>query len=255
MGNSSKMLETIEEMLLEKDVELKQLTHLQWIEERRNGRTFSKREHLRALIYAQLSNNRRWMQVEKRLDEIDEIFFDYDRDRLMEASPDELSERILSIQCGNRAIRKQMEALHGNILKLERIEKEFGSLDHFVTSGTPLEIADLLAISIKYKLHMLGLPLAMEYLRNVGINTIKPDVHVCRILGKERLGYTEHVIAGEEEAAEIVRAIALETGFDESRIDALLWLFCSDDNGMICTKEPHCEQCKLYGGLCHYAKE
>ena len=148
-----------------------------------------------------------------------------------------------------------MGALHENIMKLERIEKEFGSLDCFVTSGTPLEIADLLANSIKYKLRMLGLPLAMEYLRNVGINTIKPDVHVCRILGRDRLRYSEHEIAGEEEAAEIVQKIALETGYDESRIDAILWLFCSDNNGMICTKEPHCEQCKLCGGLCHYVKE
>ena len=145
-----------------------------------------------------------------------------------------------------------MNSLHANIRKLERIEKEFGTLDNFVTSGSPLEIADLLANSIKYKLNTLGLALAMEYLRNVGINATKPDTHIRRILGKNRLGYSSHEIAGEIEAIEIIDTISLETGVSASKIDAILWLFCSDNNGMICTEKPHCDQCTLKGRYCNW---
>ena len=145
-----------------------------------------------------------------------------------------------------------MNSLHANIRKLERIEKEFGTLDNFVTSGSPLEIADMLANSIKYKLNTLGLALAMEYLRNVGIDATKPDIHIRRILGKNRLGYSKQEIADEIEAIEIIDYISSQTGYSASKIDAILWLFCSDDNGMICTEKPHCEQCKLNGKYCGY---
>ena len=151
-----------------------------------------------------------------------------------------------------RNIKKQMNALHDNIHKLERIEKEFGTLDNFVTSGTPIEIADLLANSLKYKLHTLGLALAMEYLRNVGIDATKPDTHIRRILGKNRLGYSSSKIAGEIEAIEIIDTISEESGYLPSRIDAVFWLFCSDNNGMICTEIPHCELCSLKGKYCNW---
>ena len=145
-----------------------------------------------------------------------------------------------------------MDALHGNIHKLEKIEEEFGSLDHFVTSGTPIEIADLLANSLKYKLHTMGLALAMEYLRNVGIDAIKPDTHICRILGKHRLGYSPNEVAGDIEAIKIIEDISQKTGYLLSEIDAILWLFCADEKGMICTKRPHCEECRLNGKYCNW---
>lgn len=92
----------------------------------------------------------------------------------------------------------------------------------------------------------------MEYLRNVGIDATKPDTHIRRVLGNKRLGYSHSEVAGEIEAIEIIDAMSLETGYLPSRIDAILWLFCSDDNGMICTEKPHCEHCRLYGTYCNW---
>lgn len=254
MQNSHDILSEIETMLHERHISFDNLTHLEWIQQRSEGKCFSMSEHIRALIYSQLSNNRPWMQIEANIDRIDEIFFHYDKERILNTSSDYFVEEIQSIKCGNRGIRKQMDALHNNIHKFERIEQEFGSLDHFVTSGTPIEIADLLANSLKYKLSTLGLALAMEYLRNVGIDATKPDTHIRRVLGSKRLGYSQKEIAGEIEVIEIIDTISSETGYLPSRIDAILWLFCSDDNGMICTENPHCDQCRLKGKQCNWHK-
>jgi len=252
MQNSHAILSEIEAMLRDKQVPFDNLTHLDWIQQRSEGKTFSISEHIRALIYSQLSNNRPWNQIEANIDRIDEIFFYYDKDKILNTSSDYFVEEIQAIKCGNRGIRKQMDALHGNIRKFERIEREFGTLDKFVTSGTPIEIADLLANSLKYKLSTLGLALAMEYLRNVGIDATKPDTHIRRVLGSKRLGYSSGEVAGEIEAIEIIDAMSSETGYQPSRIDAILWLFCSDDNGMICTEKPNCDQCRLYGTYCNW---
>lgn len=252
MNNSMEILNRIEKMLQEKHISVETMTHLEWIQARSAGKQFSMSEHIRAMIYSLLTNNRRWDQVERNIEEIDKIFFDYDKERILNTPPEFFVGQIQKIKCGNRNIRNQMEALHSNIYKLEKIENEFGSLDRFVTSGTPVEIADLLANSLKYKLHTMGLALAMEYLRNVGIDAIKPDTHICRILGKDRLGYSPNKEAGEIEAIEIIDRISKETGYLSSEIDAVLWLFCADDKGMICTKKPLCNECKLKGEHCNW---
>ncbi len=242
----------IEKMLYEKKITFDSLTHLIWIEARANGKRFSMSEHIRGLIYSLLSNNRPWQQIEANIEKIDEIFFRYDKDKILATNADVFVDKLQAIKCGNRNIKNQMNSLHANIRKLERIENEFGTLDNFVTSGSPLEIADLLANSIKYKLNTLGLALAMEYLRNVGIDATKPDTHIRRIFGKNRLGYSGQDIAGEIEAIEIVDTLSSQTGYSASKIDAILWLFCSNENGMVCTEKPHCDQCTLKGKFCNW---
>ena len=252
MNKSETVLSEIEKMLGAKQITCDSLTHLHWIEQRASGKHFSMSEHIRGLIYSLLSNNRPWKQIEANIEKIDEIFFEYDKDKILATNADVFIDKLQAKKCGNRNIKNQMNALHANIRKLERIEKEFGTLDNFVTSGSPLEIADLLANSIKYKFNTFGLALAMEYLRNVGVDATKPDTHIRRILGKNRLGYSPNEVAGEIEAIEIIDTISLQTGYSASKIDAILWLFCSDDNGMICTDKPHCDQCTLNGKHCGF---
>ena len=157
MKDSLTILTKIESMLQERHISFDNLTHLEWIQQRAEGKSFSMSEHIRGMIYSLLSNNRPWEQIEENIERIDKIFFYYDKDKILNTSSDYFTEQIQLIKCGNRNIKKQMNALHDNIHKLERIEKEFGTLDNFVTSGTPIEIADLLANSLKYKLHTLGL--------------------------------------------------------------------------------------------------
>jgi hypothetical protein len=158
-------------------------------EARENGQAFGFRDHVRGLLLSQLSNQRPWKAIAQNLGKIQRIFFDYDPDTLQQADARGLADAICAIGCGNRAILKQMNELSANISTLKRIEKDFGSLDRFVASSDPFEVARLISTSGLYKLRYVGPALALEYLRNVGIRAAKPDVHVMRILGGERLGY------------------------------------------------------------------
>ena len=86
-----------------------------------------------------------------------------------------------------------MLSLHENIRTFEKIEKEYGSFDSFVLSDTINNIAIQLSTSnSRYKLKQIGFALALEYLRNVGLDVGKPDLHIRRILSIKRLGYSKY---------------------------------------------------------------
>jgi len=207
------------------------------LEERERGKVFTLRDHVRGLLLAQLSNNRPWGPIAANRSRIDEIFRNYEPEVLKSADPDHLAEQIKSIRCGNRGILKQMQGLRGNIEIFERI----GDIDLYATSDAPEVIAQSFA-SGKFKLTQIGFPLAMEYLRNVGINTIKPDLHICRMIGPERLALTNEVPTPEQAHSVLM---AWSEGHDESAlyIDNLLWLFAAKDYAAICAARPRCEIC------------
>ena len=176
-----------------------------------SGQRFRLREHVRGLLLSQLSNQRPWMPIAQNLDRIQRIFFDYDPDALQQADPSGIANAIRAIRCGNRAILQQMNALGSNIAVFRRIESDYGSLDKFVTSSDPVGIAKLISTSGPYKLGYVGPALALEYLRNVGIRAAKPDVHVLRILGGERLAYFLGKPT-ERDAVQLVANLATQVG-------------------------------------------
>jgi hypothetical protein len=88
----------------------------------------------------------------------------------------------------------------------------------------------------EYKLREVGFTLAMEYLKNVGIRAAKPDVHILRLLGPERLGYLQD--GNEEKAVRAIADLAAEAQVNEVYMDNLLWLFCAKDYADICGVVP-----------------
>ena len=219
-------------------------------EARLRGLRFELRDHVRGLLLSQLSNQRPWWPIARNLDRIQRVFLDYDPDALQQADPRSLANAICAIQCGNRAILKQMNALNSNIATFRRIETDYESLDRFVTSSDPFEIASLISTSGPYKLAYVGPALALEYLRNVGIRAAKPDVHVLRILGGERLAYFPGRPT-ERDAVQLVADLASQIGCNETYLDNLLWLFCADGYGNVCGANPRCNICE-FRDTCRY---
>ena len=90
-----------------------------------------------------------------------------------------------------------------------------------------------------------GPALAAEYLKHVGIEVAKPDVHIRRLIGPSRLA-----IASSDNEGIVIEAIermAAQINTSATYIDNLLWLFCADNYGAICGAEPKCHQCTLRG--------
>lgn len=225
------------------------------INERNNGKVYLFDEHLKGLIYSLLSNQRPWGTIQKNLHRINKIFFDFNKEKICNIEGNFFENKLKEISCGNRSIAKQMQSLKDNIKTLEQIENDYKSLDNFITSDEPRKIAKLLSdFKSKYKLKQIGLPLALEYIRNVGIDAPKPDVHILRVLSRDRINFSDCSEVSEINALETIKKISQITGYSQVYIDSLLWLFCSIDFGNICNASPKCNICKI-NKYCNYNKE
>lgn len=208
------------------------------------GVQFTINDHLRALILAMLSVQRPWKPIMENMAKIDEIFYFYDPLKLESADPELLVSKIRSIKCGNISLNYQMEHLSYNIQQLRKIELKYESIDNFVTSKPPEKVAKLLhASNSEYELKGIGPALAMEYLKSVGIASVKPDTHIIRICGPERLGIIPSRNAEKQLLA--FKEFARQANISSTYLDNLFWIFGAKDFGEVCSKNPKCDICEL----------
>lgn len=239
-----KMFNILDEYLKDKVQDI-DLTILEAVSARNNGKVFSFEEHLKGFIYAQLSALVSWKKIKDNQTKLDNVFCNFNREQLKEKSADDLINEIVALKCHNPYTTKnQMRSLKENIETFEKIEQECGSLEKFITHSAPSNIIKLLADSKStYKLKFAGIALVCEYLRNVGIDVIKSDVHLKRILGAERL----NIVKSKSDYAVIAECKKLsdEIGISQVKIDYLLWNYCSKGYGEICTAKPKCAECVI----------
>lgn len=238
------MFNILEEYLKNKVQDI-DLTILEAVEQRKNGKNFSFEEHLRGLVYAQLSALVSWKKIKDNQSKLDEIFCNFDRQQLKEKSAEDLINKITDIKCHNPYTTKnQMRSLKANIETFERIEQDFGSLEKFITHSTPSNIIKLLADSNStYKIKYMGVPIACEYVRNVGIDIIKPDVHIKRIASADRLNLV--TAKSDYKITDEFQKLSKQIGISQAKMDYLLWNYCSKGYGEICTATPKCNECVI----------
>ena len=211
-------------------------------EKRKNKTDFSLAEHVRTMVYAMLSNNRPWERIAENSEKIDAIFQNFNINYLLTASPEELEQKLREIKCGNRQIKRQMLGLSDNIKTLQQIATDYGTIDNYYNStAIDVLIKSLSTPGQKYKLKGMGTPLVCEYLKGVGIDIIKPDQHVCRIIG--RLGYSKHNPATVQEALDVCKTIADEYGLSQAAVDTVFWQYGANDKFEICDDKPKCNLC------------
>ena len=215
------------------------------MKDRASGKIFSLNDHLRALIYAQLSANTRWSRIAPHLQEIDRLFSDYAAESLLAHDAAYYISGIRTLKCGSRCTGSQMKSLHANISIMQKIESVYGSMDAFVTSDKPEAIAKDISAGTR-KLLYIGPALAWEYLRNVGIDGVKPDIHVCRFLSANRSGLSKLETVTTDEAVQIIRDMGETLQMPMVEIDSIIWSFCASGYGEICTAEPKCSQCVIH---------
>ena len=218
---------------------------LEAVEARKNGKVFSFKEHLKGFIYAQLSALVSWKRIKDNQQELNIVFCGFEKDKLKEKAPEELIDEIRALKCYSPyTTKKQMNALKSNIETFEKIEQEYSSLDKFITHSTPSNIIKLLADSNStYKLKYAGVAIICEYVRNVGIDIIKPDVHIKRIAAADRLKLV--TAKSDYKIIEEFRKLSNEIGMSQVKMDYLLWNYCAKGYGEICTATPKCDECVI----------
>lgn len=240
----NKMFNILEEYLKDRIQDI-DLTILEAVEQRKNGKSFSFEEHLRGFVYAQLSALVSWKKIKDNQTKLDEIFCNFDRQQLKDKSTEDLINEITDIKCHNPYTTKnQMRSLKNNIETFERIEQDFGTLEKFITHSTPSNVIKLLADSNStYKIKYMGVPIACEYVRNVGIDIIKPDVHLKRIASAERLNLV--TAKSDYKIIDEFQELSKQIGINQAKMDYLLWNYCSKGYGEICTATPKCNECVI----------
>ena len=213
---------------------------------RADGKIFSTEEHVQGMIYSLMSAQTVWANVERNFKNIDKLFEGYHIDNIKKHDATYYVQGIQSLGCGSRLTNAQMKVLHENIATIERIISKYGSMDNFVTSKPSREIVRMLSSSdSEYKIKQMGPALAWEYLRNVGVDGAKPDVHMKRILGASRLGVSSNDEASDDEVLDTIESLSKETGFWMGDIDYLFWVYCATGKGEICTANPRCDKCVI----------
>ena len=225
---------------------------------RKSGKIFTINEHIRGMIFALLSNRTPWKRIKGKIPEIDAIFDNYDPLVIKEKDPEEYISKIREIKCGNQSIKNQMYALAHNISVLERLGNQYGSIDAFLTSREPAEVVAMLSSPHfpEIKLKQMGEALTWEYIRNVGIDGAKPDVHLRRFLGTARMGVNSQLEASVDDVYRQVEEMALATGLSKAGVDTIIWTFCAQSDeayGEICTAHPKCWSCPIKN-ICNYGK-
>lgn len=211
-------------------------------EARKAGKVFTMREHIKAMVYALLSAQKPWVQVEPKLSEIDKIFRDYDPEYLKIEDPQIFINKVCAINCGNKAIVRQMQGIKHNVEVLEEVDRVSGDIDAFVDYFTPLDVSGLLSKG-RCKLDGFAQTLALQYLKNVGISTCKPDVHIKRIL--TRLGYIPYEDSEIWYIVNTVGRIACEYNIPDIEVNEALWYYCATGYGEICAATPNCTMCNV----------
>lgn len=231
----------------------------QQIERRQNGELFTTTDHIRAMVYSMLSSGISWDKVAKNMNpetkcitSVDKIFCDYDLEQLLKLTPTQLRDSIKEIHCATQSTLKQMESLLTvNVPKLLSIEKTYGTIDTYYQKFIEIDntlknlIILLSATESTSKLEQMNIALICEYLRNIGHDIPKPDRHICRILSSEYLAFSDEKKVTPFEAFDIIMKLSKKTGKSAAEVDYILWSYCADGYGEICTlKNPKCKTCK-----------
>ena len=228
------------------------------IDRRARGDTFSINEHIRAMVYSMLSSGISWDRVESLTDLktgkillLDEWFHQYDPDFLTTCDPITLRDGMKELHLASQYTMKQMTALVKiNIPKLKEIKQKSKDIDvyyrQFISSNgnTTCLIKQLSSLESPNKFVQMGVALTAEYLRNIGYDLAKPDRHICKILGRDYLGFSENQDVPTYEVIDIVSDLAAELKKSAAEIDYILWAYCADGFGEVCTKNnPKCKRC------------
>ncbi len=150
---------------------------------------------------------------------------------------------------------KKIRATVENAKKIVEIQKQHGSFANYIEKfkDNPIILANNLVEEFKY----LGRETVWDFLKSIGLDAIKPDIHVRRILF--RLGLISSCKPHpkvEEEVFEVAKKISKSTGEKLGVIDAIIWFYGADMPNLIkkpiCGKKPRCNECNLTELCKHY---
>lgn len=226
------------------------------VQRRKSGETMELEtmDYIRAMTYAILSNSMDWRCVAQDVDLQTERLRNVDKAlKVYLDNKQDLSVAFEENQVRFRFKKRQIPAVEENFryfdnnavdlpakyAKMSADGTDFWPLVQAIAHGKPED---------GYKLAQIGPALACEYLRNLGYDIPKPDRHLRRLLGSERLQFFNQPMPEFEEVYNLVRCVAdrSKSNYGPAQADYILWSYCAISYGNMCNgKNRACKDCCL----------
>jgi len=194
--------------------------------------------------------------LRNRWGDIKKAFSNYDVNKVSQ-----YAEKDFTKMMGNpELIRngRKLKACIENAKIMKKISERYGSFGEYLDQNKS-DINKLKEELIK-NFHYLGNVLVLEYLKEVGIDAIKPDVHVVRVM--HRLGLVDSERMSPENINKVVEVASKMSRLTKEKlsvIDAIFWMYGgSGDKHVkkaICSKNKRlCNECPLVKYCVFYSK-
>lgn len=155
--------------------------------------------------------------------------------------------------------KEKLKACVENAKKMRELSEQYGSFGEFLNQykqDNLIELRNRLTNDFIY----MGNVVVLDYLKDVGIDIVKPDVHVARVFF--RLGFVsseKQTMSNINRIIEIAEQIKQATSEKLAVIDAIFWMYGGGGDGhvkkAVCDKsEPLCDECSLTN-YCKYYSE
>ena len=196
-----------------------------------------------------------WNNYEKNFEAINKLLFYYNLKKISELCNDEIEQiytKIKSLKIRDRFLNKKLYDFRDNAKTFLKIANRFGSVHRFIEQNfTNKEylITQFTDHQSEYKLSRVGLAICSEFFKNIGIDDFKPDLHMNRFFA--RIGLIDNPTFKNTPRIDFqIRKIGIEfankIGKPAHHVDSILWLFCAEGKGEICSSKPKCQKCELY---------
>lgn len=194
--------------------------------------------------------------LRNRWSDIKKAFSNYDISKVSQYTDEDLKKMMSNPKLIRN--KRKLKACIENAKIIKEISTKYGFFGEYLERNKN-NLKKLKEDLIK-KFHYLGNVLVLEYLKEVGIDAIKPDVHVVRVMHRLGLIDSERISLGNiDNVVEVANRISQLTGEKLSVVDAIFWIYGGGgDNHVkkaICSKnKPLCNECPLTEYCIFYSK-
>lgn len=189
-------------------------------------------EHMRAAVYSIISGGAKWNmhldninQIEKKITNVEkcfEHFSDMETVRkILDEQPNSYFQKYIK---GWRFFKRNIEELK---LFADSLDADVNNRYDEINNGDTTYFTLVNALSDPnscYKVKGFGIPLACEYLRNLGYDIPKPDSHICDILFDYSFIPSR---SAQEEAYYVMLDLAQVLDCSPAKLDYYLWSSCA----------------------------
>lgn len=225
---------------------------------RLEGDPFTNCEVMEAACLSIFSAQVDWRRIQELKEDLRTEFQDYDAALLAgwgDAKIDEVRRWFLSRRAGSQKLKRNLLFIREAAKQFNQMIEDGERLDDYFSrkcaefGHDPIGLAVCLAQPGKMKIRGMGVPLASEFLRNLGYDLAKPDIHILRAAGCFGMIQFRRWIdrsARRKPAASLVELIntmramerfAQSVGESTTHLDSIIWTACSKGGAWLTNQE------------------